>query len=140
MTTHYQPTMRDFDWQQLRQLSDEDTDFEAELLEMFLQDAERSLKDLELAIASRSIQAVENIAHSLHGASANVGATALALAASQLEQMARSGKLNNVLTDAQVLLQQIRTHCQSIRIHLDSAPLKKPEKQAQKLGTKTSLE
>lgn len=75
MTTHYKPTTPDFDWQQLRQLADEDTDFEAELLEMFLQDAERSLRDLDLAIASRRIQAIEDIAHSLHGASANVGAS-----------------------------------------------------------------
>ncbi len=128
MITHYRPTTPDFDWQQLRQLAGEDTDFEAELLEMFLQDAERSLRELERAIASRSLQAIEDIAHSLRGASANVGASALALAASQLEQMARSGKLVNP-SAAQGLLQQIQKHCQRIRIHLYSTPLKK---QAQK--------
>ena len=123
MITHSKPTMPDFDWQQLRQLAGEDTDFEVELLEMFLQDAEHSVGELERAIASRSLQSIEDIAHSLHGASANVGASALALAASQLEQMARSGKLTNPLA-AQDLLQQIQTHCQRIRIHLHSTPLR----------------
>lgn len=128
MNTHYKPVMPDFDWQQLRQLTDQDTDFEAGLLEMFLQDVERSLKALELAIASRRIQVAEDIAHSLYGASANVGASALALVASQLEQMARSGKLTIMLADTQGLLQQIRGHCQSIRIHLNSTPLRNKRK------------
>lgn len=129
--------MPDFDWQRLKQLADEDTDFEAELLALFLQDAERSLKDLERAIASRRLQAIEDIAHSLRGASANVGASALALVASQLEQVARSGQLTNspanplvsppadTLADIQGLLQQIRMHAQSIQIYLHSTPSKK---------------
>ena len=126
MIAHYKPTTPDFDWQQLRQLAGEDADFETELLEMFVQDAERSLRELERAIASRHLQAVEDTAHSLHGASANVGACALASAASQLEQMARSGQLTRTLTDTQGLLQQMRGHCQSIQTHLHGMLLKKP--------------
>lgn len=124
MITRYRPATPDFDWQQLRQLAGEDTDFEAELIEMFLQDAERSLRDLERAIAHRNLQAVEDIAHSLRGASANVGASALALVASQLEQIARNGQLTGGLTDThsemQGLLQRIYAHCQRIRIHLQT--------------------
>jgi HPt (histidine-containing phosphotransfer) domain-containing protein len=106
--------MPDFDWQQLKQLAGEDTAFEYELLEMFLKDAEISIRELELALASRSIQTIEDIAHSLRGASANVGACALALAARQLEHIARSGHL----TDAHHLLKQIHRQCTRIRIHL----------------------
>jgi HPt (histidine-containing phosphotransfer) domain-containing protein len=116
MITSYTLTTPDFDWQQLKQLAGEDTAFEAELLEMFLKDAEISLRDLELAIASRSCQSIEEIAHSLRGASANVGACALALVAHQLEHSARRGHLS----EAYSLLQQLHTHCQSIRIHLKS--------------------
>ncbi len=114
MITSLTSTTPDFDWQQLKQLAGEDAAFEAELLEMFLKDAEISLRELELAIASHSLQTIEDIAHSLRGASANVGACALALVARQLEHSARSG----YLTDAQGLLQQLHMHCQRIRIHL----------------------
>lgn len=104
----------DFDWQQLRQLAGEDAEFEAELLAMFLQDAANSLRRLEQAIATGDIQSVEEIAHSLRGASANVGASAIARAAYQLEQAARNGRLS----DAPSLLQQLERHCQRIQTQL----------------------
>jgi len=110
----------EFDWQQLKQLAGEDTAFEAELLQMFLRETQSELKELEKAIACRSVQAIENIAHSLRGASANVGAIALAAAARQLETLARSGQLIGQLTDAKALLHQMSHHCQSIQKHLRS--------------------
>ncbi|MGI8933318.1 MAG: Hpt domain-containing protein [Phormidesmis sp.] len=100
----------DFDWQQLRQLAGEDVDFEAELLAIFLHDAEESLRQLEQAIAHQNIRTIEEIAHSLRGASANVGASALARAAHQLEQIARSGEM----TGTQAQLQDLRSHYQII--------------------------
>lgn len=100
----------DFDWQQLRQLAGEDVDFEAELLAIFLSDAEENLKQLEQAIAHQNIRAIGEIAHSLRGASANVGASALARAAHQLEQIARSGEI----TGAQAQLQELHSHYQRI--------------------------
>ncbi len=77
----------EFDWQQLKQLAGEDTAFE-----------------------------VENIAHSLRGANANVGANALAMAVRQLAVSARSG----YLTETEPLLQSIKFHCQSIERYLRS--------------------
>ena len=106
----------EFDWQQLKQLAGEDTAFEVELLEMFVSDARSSLEALKKAIAAFDVQAVENTAHALRGASANVGASALALSARQLEAIARSGHL----TDADALLQVMGRHCESIQRHLRS--------------------
>lgn len=106
----------DFDWQQLKQLAGEDTEFETELLEMFLTDARSSLTALEKAIAQQDIRSVENIAHSLQGASANVGASALAITARQLETSARSGQL----TAAKDRLGHIDNHCQKIQSYLRS--------------------
>ena len=97
---------RDFDWQQLRQLAGEDSDFEAELLAIFLQDADNSLATLEQAIARSSPAAIEEAAHSLSGASANVGAKALAATARQLEQRARAGKIDNLTELLSQLYQQ----------------------------------
>ena len=96
-----------FDWQQLSQLAGEDREFEAELMAIFLQDAEHSLKQLEQAIASQSMQTIEEVAHSLRGASANVGAIALSAVALQLELNARGGDI----TGAHTLLKQLNQHC-----------------------------
>ncbi len=104
----------EFDWQQLSQLAGGDANFEAELLAMFLSDAEESLQKLEYAIATKSIKTIESLAHSLKGASANVGACALASVASRLEQTARAGKM----TDARRLLRQLNIHCQKIQTQL----------------------
>lgn len=111
-----QLTSPEFDWQQLRQLAGDDRAFEYELLEIFVQDAQQSLAKLENAIATRSIQAVQDTAHSLKGASANVGASALSLAARQLEQITRSEEL----AKAPMLLQQIRTHCSRIQRYIQT--------------------
>ncbi len=101
----------DFDWQQLRQLAGEDSDFESELLNIFLQDARDSLQKLESAIASQSAQAVEEVAHSLRGASANVGASALSAVALELEQTAHRGDITSALE----LLKQLKRHCRGIQ-------------------------
>lgn len=106
-----------FDWQQLRQLAGGDADFEVELLKMFLTDAQESLRQLERAIAAKDIQTIEDAAHSLRGASANVGASALANTAFQLEQTARSGKI----TDTRKLLQQLSAHCQRIQAQVQQS-------------------
>lgn len=107
-------SLTDFDWQQLQQLAGGDADFEVELLNMFLADAEDSVRQLEGAIASQSIKTIENVAHSLRGASANVGAKSLADVALQLEQTARSGKMTN----ARQLLQEVDIHCRKIQSYV----------------------
>ena len=78
---------------------------------LFLQDTVHSLKQLECAIATESIETIEEVAHSLRGASANVGASALSAVASQLEQTARKGEL----TGARLLLQQLNQQCRWIQ-------------------------
>ncbi|NJM95831.1 MAG: Hpt domain-containing protein [Phormidesmis sp. RL_2_1] len=108
----------DFDWQQLQQLAGEDADFETELLTMFLQDAKLSLSQLEGAIAQQDMLAIADIAHSLRGSSANVGAIALSRLASQLESIVNSGCH---LTDAGALVQQLHGCCQRIQAYLTTS-------------------
>ena len=104
----------DFDWQRLNQLAGEDPDFAIELLAMFLKDAEGSLVGLEQAVEQRSLQAIEDVAHALRGASANVGASAMSALAVQLEDIAHCGKINQV----QGLLQLLYDHCKMLRAEL----------------------
>ncbi len=103
---------KSFDWNQLHQLAGGDTAFEKELLEMFLGDAESSLLQLEEALASNSIEMVEELAHYLKGASANVGAVALSQAAAQLERQAKQRKL----VQASKMLAQLQSLCRDVKV------------------------
>ena len=105
------PTSSDFDWHQLNQLAGEDPDFAIELLTIFLKDAQNSLASLEDAIAHQSTQAIEEAAHALRGASANVGANAIAQIAQQIELSARSGSV----AQARERLQKLRDRIQTLR-------------------------
>ncbi len=115
----------DFDWHQLRQLANGDTAFELELMAIFLEDTEGSLNQLEQAIASQSIQAIADLAHTLRGSSANVGARTLSETARQLEHLAQSnplpGSFADLFVEASRLLSQMRHHCQSIQAHFQPA-------------------
>ena len=109
----------DFDWQQLRQLAGGDASFELELIAIFLEDTEAILKQLGQAISAQNIQTMIDLAHTIRGASANVGACALARSARQLEQLTYDSQLANLSTDlfleANQLLSQMRYHYQSIQ-------------------------
>ncbi|MBE9064719.1 Hpt domain-containing protein [cf. Phormidesmis sp. LEGE 11477] len=104
----------EFDWQQLQQLAGGDAAFEAELLAMFLEDAKNSLQQLEAAIATQNARTIEDVAHSLRGASANVGASTIAEIALELENTARAGETHN----ARQLVQEIGIHYQKIQSQL----------------------
>ncbi|MEO0540437.1 MAG: Hpt domain-containing protein [Cyanobacteria bacterium P01_A01_bin.105] len=103
---------KSFDWNQLHQLAGGDTAFEKELLEMFLNDAESSLSQLEDALASNSVEAVEELAHYIKGASANVGAVALSQAAGKLERQAKQRKI----VQGPRTLSQLQSLCRDVKI------------------------
>lgn len=77
------------DWDSLSCLSDGDRQFEAELLQLFIEDTGSNLEKIRQAIAAQDIDQVRRISHHLKGASANVGALSFSDVAGQLEQQAR---------------------------------------------------
>lgn len=85
-----------FDWEQLNQLAGEDRGFAIELLAMFLKDTERHLAALDRAVANHSLQEVEDVAHTLKGASANVGAITMSELATQMEKAACAEDISKV--------------------------------------------
>ena len=100
-----------FDWNQLHQLAGGDKDFEVELLDMFINDAESSVMQLAEAVANGNVTVVEDIAHYIKGASANVGALTLSSLAAQLEVQAKRGQL----AQAPNILGQLQTCCRDVR-------------------------
>ncbi|NEQ54095.1 MAG: Hpt domain-containing protein [Leptolyngbya sp. SIO3F4] len=102
---------RTFDQEQLEQLAGGDKAFEKELLQLFADDTENSLNQLESAVHSENQAAIQSLAHYIKGASANVGAVGMSRAAAQLEKLAKLGNLETALSSfrqLQVLHQEIK--------------------------------
>ena len=102
---------KNFDLEQLEQLAGGDKVFEKELLQMFLGDTENSLSQLATAISMENQIAVQELAHYIKGASANVGATGISRAAAKLEMSAKRGNLRTAvasLRQLQALHQEIK--------------------------------
>ncbi len=74
-------------------ISGGDPEFQRELIEVFLEQAEKNLRDLEAALARGDAPAVALLAHTLKGAAANLGANGVRAAAFELERIGQSGAL-----------------------------------------------
>ncbi|MFN6486858.1 MULTISPECIES: response regulator [unclassified Nostoc] len=76
------------DWKRLHQLSENNPEFELELLQMFVEDIQPRLELIKIAIADHDYEQIALQTHQIKGASANIGATTMHLAAEKLEQLA----------------------------------------------------
>ncbi|BAY08505.1 GAF domain-containing protein [Calothrix sp. NIES-2098] len=76
------------DWEHLHQISENDGDFEMHLLQLFVEDVQSRLEFIKVAIATSDFQQMAKEVHQIKGASANIGATTMSLAADKLEQLA----------------------------------------------------
>ncbi|MGI2902719.1 GAF domain-containing protein [Tolypothrix sp. VBCCA 56010] len=77
------------DWEHLHQLSENNAEFELELLQIFVEDIQPRLEAVKQAIEKSDFEKIAHEAHHLKGASANIGATAMHLAAETLEQLSQ---------------------------------------------------
>ncbi|GAX42757.1 multi-sensor hybrid histidine kinase [Tolypothrix sp. NIES-4075] len=77
------------DWEHLHQLSENNAEFELELLQIFVEDIQPRLEAVKQAIEKNDFEKIAHEAHHLKGASANIGATAMHLAAETLEKLSQ---------------------------------------------------
>ena len=77
----------------LHELTDGDTGFQCELIDVFIASGDSTLAALREALRAEDLPAVRRYAHSLKGASANLRAKALATRALALEEEAAAGNL-----------------------------------------------
>ncbi|MEH2031570.1 MAG: GAF domain-containing protein [Nostoc sp.] len=89
------------DWERLHQLSENNPEFELELLQIFVEDIQPRLELIKVAIADYDFEEIARETHQIKGASANMGVTTMHLAAEKLEQLAynqeRRGTSNLIL-------------------------------------------
>ena len=83
------------DWEHLHRISGNDTEFELNLLRICLEDIKPRLEIIIAAIASHDFRQILREAHHLKGATGNIGATAMYLAADKLEQLAYHRELKD---------------------------------------------
>ena len=103
------PNLLDLDWEHLHEISDGDADFELELLQMFVEDAQTHIDAVKEAVEQNDWQKLGREAHHLKGASANVGAKPMQLAAQTLEQMVHQQQagFSDILSDLEGFLHKI---------------------------------
>ena len=92
---HIMDDLIDIDWEQLHQISEDDPEFELELLTMLAEDIKIHIGDLYQAIIDRDAAAIAHEAHYIKGSSANVGIITIADLAKQIEQLAREQSLSD---------------------------------------------
>ncbi|MEH2173585.1 MAG: ATP-binding protein [Nostoc sp.] len=76
------------DWERLHQLSENNPEFELELLQIFVEDIQPRLEVIKIAIADRDFEQIALQVHQIKGSSANMGVTTMHLVADKLEQLA----------------------------------------------------
>ena len=94
MTEPTSPNGSPLDLERLREVTGDDTEFETELIGIFLEGMEHQLKTLAEALSSGDAGVVRKEAHALKGASANIGACPLQQVARQLEEAAAEAQLD----------------------------------------------
>jgi len=112
LTTTKDPVV--LDRARLRDLTDGDADFERELLETFAASVRNLLGQLRDGLLARNAAGVAKQAHSLKGASLNVGAISMAAWAAALETAARAGHIEPI----EATLDELRSEEQALWVEL----------------------
>ncbi|OYE03237.1 ATP-binding protein [Nostoc sp. 'Peltigera membranacea cyanobiont' 232] len=99
------------DWERLHQLSENNPEFELELLQIFIEDIQPRLEVVKIAIASHDFDQIALQSHQIKGASVNIGATTMHLLAEKLEQLAYNQEdrgTNNLILGLEEFVKRIQ--------------------------------
>ena len=107
-----------FDRDHLALTCGDDIDFQREVIADFLSHLDSRLEEIATAVASSDPAAVRHAAHALKGASASLGAPALAEASARLESLGRERELDGATT----ALQRVRYEATRLREALAGSP------------------
>jgi PAS domain S-box-containing protein len=99
------------DWERLHQLSENNPEFEIELLQIFVEDIQARIEIVKIAIAAFDFDQLAREAHQIKGASANMGITTMHHAAEKLEQLAHNQErrgTNNLISELEEFVKRIQ--------------------------------
>lgn len=112
-----EPMMLSIDWEQLHAISDDNAEFERELLQIFVDDTDARLAIAHLALKEQDQEQLARAAHHIKGASANIGVNRMQQVALQLEQCV----LLNNFADVETLLTQLEKILDEVRNYLKNS-------------------
>ncbi|MBD2006782.1 MULTISPECIES: GAF domain-containing protein [Cyanophyceae] len=101
------------DWEHLHHLSEGSEEFEMELLQMFVEEVQSHIEIGKRAIAINDFTSIQQEAHHIKGASANVGVKQMRLCAEKLEQLAFQKQIQEA-ADTASELETLLWHLQSL--------------------------
>lgn len=107
------------DLRYLIEVSSGDKKFIADILQDYLRETEMYVAELEAAFASRSLATLLRAAHTIKGASANVGANRVREIASRLESQAQKGSVEG----ATILIKLLRSEVLRVKDLIERQPL-----------------
>jgi HPt (histidine-containing phosphotransfer) domain-containing protein len=116
MMNHNSASSLEINWERLHQISDADTEFELELLQMLAVDMDEQLVALQQAIEQQDADQLKHLAHYIKGAAANVGVNSISSLAQQMEETA----LHQQFTNAAQLLRALTQHQQEFTAYLQT--------------------
>ncbi|MCC5656596.1 response regulator [Nostoc sp. XA010] len=99
------------DWKRLHQLSENNLEFELELLQLFVEDIQPHLEVIKIALADYDFEQVALRTHQIKGSSANIGAITMHLAAEKLERLAYNKErrgTTNLISELEEFVQRIQ--------------------------------
>ena len=100
-----------FDRDRLHQISHGNEELEQELLQIFVEDTEAYLEELKQGLSVNDVVKVSRQAHTIKGASGNVGVTSMQEVAAELERQARMESLEDapeLVAELEELLDAVR--------------------------------
>jgi PAS domain S-box-containing protein len=106
----------EIDWEQLHQVSEDNPEFELELLTMLAEDVKVHIEDLDRAVAQSDAAAIAQEAHYIKGASANVGVISISNLAKQIEHQAR----NQQLEGANLIVKEMAHNLSKLEAYLST--------------------
>jgi HPt (histidine-containing phosphotransfer) domain-containing protein len=86
------------DWERLSQISDDDEEFQLELLNMLAADITEQIIIIGSAIEQKNSKELQELGHYLKGATANVGVESIASIARQIEEAGKAEQFELVAT------------------------------------------
>jgi HPt (histidine-containing phosphotransfer) domain-containing protein len=95
------------DRKQLREVTLEDEDLMRQLLAALIEDTERQMPLLHMAVRNTDPQGCARLAHYCKGACANVGAQAAAMVLAELERNAKAGAMEECARQLAVLAAEV---------------------------------
>ncbi len=113
----------------LRSLQDEDQpEFVAELIDLFLSETPRRLSELHVALASGDLPQAAKTSHTVKGASATFGGRELQARCSELEKFAGSGRLGDARVAARELERAYERLASALGVHKRRRLLENPHR------------